>query len=637
MKLRRIKASPTRLTIEQTGYVARHESKLAQPRSSNHLDSRACANPRYERMSGQRLPDARAYRDALSDPISRADIERRVGKLKCLRNGLPKVYTGTFSTTFHCETPRGDVALRCFTRSVDDLERHVIIADFLRNVRPAALCRTQYLAHGIRIGDASWPAIEMEWIAGRTLNVEVEVRLEDSDAMLDLAARFREAVQSLGALGIAHGDLQHGNILVADGHVRLIDYDAMFVPALAGLSQTDYGDRNYQHPQRRTAPFDGRLDRFSSIVIYTALIALAADRSLWARFDNGGNMLFRVDDFTTNGSSELFRTLLANPATSGLAQALLRACRMPVEAVPTLEQVIEACAVPTTSSEVAREAPPPRRPTSLPVLPLVAAVAPASAPTAEIPIVTPPLPPPKAPRPPQPSVRRRLAPLLGLVALFVFGVLASFAITVRQHRVALDPVVQPHAVAVALVTPTPELKQAVTVIPESTATHMPSARPTVTAFPKAKAVSKAKAVRPVTSSRAVVLAHLVKPRVAATSARSANIAAMQGAWQIVEANVQDGSMVWRGNVAVASAGTLVVDAYKESVAGVSASRCERQTVLSFAVAATQQTVPYREVNCAGTTSRGEVLVNRFSPSERSFSGTFWQGGVKLGAFTARKL
>ncbi len=337
-------------------------------------------------MNLQRLPDARAYLDALSDPVSRADVERRFGALECSPNGLPKVYAGAFSTTFHCETPGGGVALRCFTRSADDLERYVVIADSLRHVRTAALCRTQYVPYGIRIGDAWWPAIEMEWIAGRTLDAEIEARLADSDAMLELATRFRETVQSLGALGIAHGDLQHGNILVADGQVRLIDYDAMFVPALAGMCQLEYGDRNYQHPKYRTAPFDGRLDRFSSIVIYTALVALAADRSLWSRFNVGGTM-FRVNDFTSNGSSELFRTLLANTATSGLARALLVACRMPVEEVPTLEEVIRTSArpLPTFSPEVAREAPPPSRPAIPLVPPRAAVVEPSRARTAAIP------------------------------------------------------------------------------------------------------------------------------------------------------------------------------------------------------------------------------------------------------------
>ena len=66
--------------------------------------------------------------------------------------------------------------------------------------------------------------------------------------------------------------------------------------------------------------------------------------------------------------------------------------------------------------------------------------------------------------------------------------------------------------------------------------------------------------------------------------------------------------------------------------------CERQTSLhvSLSLGVAQQTVPYREVNCAGVTSTGEVRVTSFSGDNRTFSGTFWQSGTKLGGFEAHK-
>jgi thiamine kinase-like enzyme len=41
-----------------------------------------------------------------------------------------------------------------------------------------------------------------------------------------------EIGRALNRAGVAHGDLQHGNILVANGKPKLIDYDGMYVPAL---------------------------------------------------------------------------------------------------------------------------------------------------------------------------------------------------------------------------------------------------------------------------------------------------------------------------------------------------------------------------------------------------------------------
>jgi len=50
-----------------------------------------------------------------------------------------------------------------------------------------------------------------------------------------LAERFRTMVSRLKEAGIAHGDLQHGNILVIDDDYKLVDYDGIYVPSLNGF------------------------------------------------------------------------------------------------------------------------------------------------------------------------------------------------------------------------------------------------------------------------------------------------------------------------------------------------------------------------------------------------------------------
>ena len=58
--------------------------------------------------------------------------------------------------------------------------------------------------------------------------------------------------------GIAHGDLQHGNLLVAaDGTFRLVDYDGMYVPALRGEGEPRTATATTSRPPVRpptTAP-----------------------------------------------------------------------------------------------------------------------------------------------------------------------------------------------------------------------------------------------------------------------------------------------------------------------------------------------------------------------------------------------
>jgi hypothetical protein len=118
-----------------------------------------------------------------------------------------------------------------------------------------------------------------------------------------------------------------------------------------------------------------------------------------------------------------------------------------------------------------------------------------------------------------------------------------------------------------------------------------------------------------------------------------NVRSLQGSWQVDEANVHVGRIVWVGTAALSTGDTLVLDAHKESVGGRSAMPCERQTNLhaAFSLGVARQSVPYRETNCQGTVSTGEVRVQSFSEDGGFFSGSFWQNGVMLGDFRARKL
>jgi hypothetical protein len=286
-------------------------------------------------------PDGASYVEAIQNADNLGDLELRAGSYERRKNGLPKPYSGGFTTTFQVVTANGGFAVRCFTRGNDDLERRYrAITDFLRLVQSDAFCDAAYQAQGIRLDGHWWPIIRMKWVSGRQLNEEIAANLGNASRLQALAGTFRELVGSLAVLGVAHGDLQHGNIIVSSGQLRLIDYDGIYLPALAGMPQSEFGHQNYQHPLRAKAPFDGRLDRFSSLVIYTALIAVAADPSLWARFNNDENLLFRAHDFKSDGSSQLFQALLGRAETRPLAEGLIVACRARYDQVPTLEHVL---------------------------------------------------------------------------------------------------------------------------------------------------------------------------------------------------------------------------------------------------------------------------------------------------------
>ena len=92
-------------------------------------------------------------------------------------------------------------------------------------------------------------------------------------ALTTLAGRWRELVALLQRSEFAHGDLQHGNVMVdQEGRLRLVDFDGVWIPQLSGQSPpSEFGHPNYQHPLHHH--WDRWLDTFSALVIYLSLIA----------------------------------------------------------------------------------------------------------------------------------------------------------------------------------------------------------------------------------------------------------------------------------------------------------------------------------------------------------------------------
>jgi hypothetical protein len=166
------------------------------------------------------------------------------------------------------------------------------------------------LRQGIRIRGQWYPILKMDWIDGVALNTYVEKHLMNPGAIQALAHNFLKLTSDLRRHSIAHGDLQHGNLLVVNGDIRLIDYDGMFVPGFEGMQSYELGHRNYQHPRRSERDFGPNLDHFSAWVIYISLSALAIEPRLWRRLGAGDEyLLFRLEDFENPHASPALRAL----------------------------------------------------------------------------------------------------------------------------------------------------------------------------------------------------------------------------------------------------------------------------------------------------------------------------------------
>ncbi|WP_172804928.1 hypothetical protein [Actinopolymorpha singaporensis] len=199
----------------------------------------------------------------------------------------------------------------------------------------------EYLRDGILVNGSRYPVLKMEWVEATTLANWLEQNYSDRAATRRLAKRFADLTVDLDKAGIAHGDLQHGNLLVAsDGTFRLVDYDGMYVPGMRGLRASETGHRHYQSPSRSEADFGPTMDRFSAWVIYLSLLALSVDPGLWAKLHEPGGeyLLLAEDDFKSPDTAPRFPELLSHTdqAVRDLAQAVRSLTWQPLDALPPL-------------------------------------------------------------------------------------------------------------------------------------------------------------------------------------------------------------------------------------------------------------------------------------------------------------
>jgi formylglycine-generating enzyme required for sulfatase activity len=311
------------------------------------------------------------YNEAIQSPAARlADEELRRGQPVLNRLGLPLPRSGNFADVYEFAGPSGKWALKCFTREVPRLrERYAAISDHLRRVNLSFMVDFDYLDRGIRIHDRWYPVVKMRWVEGLTLNEFARTCADKPQTLELLAGLWVRLARRLRDANVAHGDLQHGNVLLVAGgdrsslDLKLVDYDGMWVPALARWPSGEAGHPNFQHPQRlREGTYSQDVDKFSHLVIYTALRCLAAGgRSLWERYDNGDNLLFRQRDFEDPDRSALFQELLGlpDPAVRGLVGRLVQAAKSPLEQTPTLDDVVSTGPPASAASTKAKEAAPP--------------------------------------------------------------------------------------------------------------------------------------------------------------------------------------------------------------------------------------------------------------------------------------
>ncbi|MFH8344010.1 hypothetical protein [Streptomyces sp. NPDC018045] len=317
----------------------------------------------------RQFPSGAAYAEALQHTLlCFRHPELKGARPELTKLGMPRAISGAFASVFSLTsaTTGQRYAVKCFTRHVPDQERrYEAISSRLARLVPAELSQPwklgfEYLPDAIRVGNDLYPVLKMDWTEAVTLSSWLDAHHTDRHAVGRLADRFEALTRDLSAHEIAHGDLQHGNLLVAgDDTFRLVDYDGMYVPALAGLGGTERGHRNYQSPLRGNDDFGTALDRFSAWVIFMSLKAIAADPALWGQLHtpSGEFLLLTEEDFTNPAGSTGLRTLLAHPdrVVSGLADQVRSLAFQPLDLLPPLARAVpeQPAPAPTTTASAA--------------------------------------------------------------------------------------------------------------------------------------------------------------------------------------------------------------------------------------------------------------------------------------------
>jgi hypothetical protein len=262
-------------------------------------------------------PQLNDFQEAVQNPQSAfQDPALRRGLVKSNAIG-PVGLSGNLAIVYQVQDGQQTWAVRCFHRPAPEAEfRLRAISAYLKDHPSPYFVAFEFQSSGIRVKGIGHPVVKMEWVRGQSLGTFLELNYKDSSRMLALAKKWVDMLTALAHLGVAHGDLQHGNVMVTDAdQLKLIDYDGMYVPTLAGLPSQELGHANYTHPGRLPIHFGPYLDRFPGWVILVGLVAVAIDPSLWDRLRRGADdqLLLGKKDLLQPNTSAAIRALREHP------------------------------------------------------------------------------------------------------------------------------------------------------------------------------------------------------------------------------------------------------------------------------------------------------------------------------------
>ncbi|MDR1554637.1 MAG: hypothetical protein LBS39_01260 [Campylobacteraceae bacterium] len=277
-------------------------------------------------------------KDTLTDEILKNGIVKR--------NILgPQVISGNFAYIFEIMSQyRIKYAVRCFQYDIKDRkERYKAISEYLKKLGSVYFVDFEYQSEGVIVNGIKFPVIKMAWAEGELLGDFIKNNYANRFKIKNLISSIQKLARFIEKNNFAHGDIQTGNIIVSNNGrtLKLIDYDGMYVNDLKGFGNAECGVPNFQHPKRDKA-WSCKLDRFSFITLYTALLALRDRHYLWDETDSDTDaILFREQDFIDPDNSAVFKKLREIKHMRKYIHSFEYICKGSFRNIPSLDNFIK--------------------------------------------------------------------------------------------------------------------------------------------------------------------------------------------------------------------------------------------------------------------------------------------------------
>lgn len=283
------------------------------------------------------------------------DNELKTAIIEKNNRNMPKGIPGNFASVFRGTVNGGkeQIAIRVFFRG--NSERDYIYQQIHEHLKKwsqlTCFVKFKYRQKQVMTRAGSLPLVTMDWVDGQVLFpwLEKQCMANNQQALVKFRDDWIQLIADLAKARIAHGDLQHGNIMIdRTNTIKLVDYDGLCVPALVGREATEQGVDEYQHPQRAVNnQLTLELDRYSALYIFVAAYLLAEDKVyrdlfLGLRNQKLDYLFFDRKDLDSPDDSKVIQRIRAqkNKEAIELVEVLIKAYQGSLEDIPALESVL---------------------------------------------------------------------------------------------------------------------------------------------------------------------------------------------------------------------------------------------------------------------------------------------------------